>query len=447
MHYFGTRLSENISRRDPEGYLLCLNVPVARSGTQEYLPEELGLPEEHFSKLPERNAANLPSVTGTNANSTCHSERSRGISFIPVNRPPSEVFSPATIASFEGMPVTNDHPPESVDIANIHSLQMGHAHNVRRGTGDESDLLLADLIITDPRLIDLILSGKREISCGYTYELCLENGQYIQRRIRGNHIAVVDAGRAGPRVSIKDERSKRTTMKKSLTKLLARMAKDGDAETVAEFIEEMIEEKENTPGEVLEAPSEPNAEDPAPETPVTVEVPENREITIDNDLFAGVLERLDKLIALLTLPEPAADSDLSEEVAEVIEEVLESAEAAREDPAENLAEQVSEAVESILEPASSATLEENADECSEPETLETKDTLRAVLKAVRPALARMTPSQRQRVCGDIAANLRKSRKTGDSRVYASLASARKPKPDHKDLGKKIMEKRNPCYKG
>ena len=39
-----TRLPENISRREPEGYLLCLNVPVARTGTQEYLPEELGLP-------------------------------------------------------------------------------------------------------------------------------------------------------------------------------------------------------------------------------------------------------------------------------------------------------------------------------------------------------------------------------------------------------------------
>ena len=36
-------------------------------------------------------------------------------------------------------------------------------------------------------------------------ELCEENGQYIQRKIRGNHVAVVDTGRAGPRVSIKDE--------------------------------------------------------------------------------------------------------------------------------------------------------------------------------------------------------------------------------------------------
>ena len=93
MHYYGTRLSENISRREPEGYLPCLNVPVARTGTQDYLPEELGLPP--------------------------------GSSFIPVLRPEAEVFSPETIASFEGMPVTNDHPPEGVDTSNIRALQKG----------------------------------------------------------------------------------------------------------------------------------------------------------------------------------------------------------------------------------------------------------------------------------------------------------------------------------
>ncbi|MBP0974841.1 MAG: DUF2213 domain-containing protein, partial [Oscillospiraceae bacterium] len=58
-------------------------------------------------------------------------------------------------------------------------LQRGHAHNIRRGAGADSDLLLADLILTDPCLIDAVLAGKREISCGYTYELCEENGQYI----------------------------------------------------------------------------------------------------------------------------------------------------------------------------------------------------------------------------------------------------------------------------
>lgn len=153
MLYYGTKISDNLSRREPEGYLLCLNVPVARTGMQEYLPEELGLEPGSFS---------LPEPNGT----------------VPVHfpvqvfRPEEEVFSPETIASFEGMPVTNDHPPDGVDIDNIRRLQAGHAHNVRRGAGKESDLLLADLIITDPRLIDAILGGKREISCGYTYELC-----------------------------------------------------------------------------------------------------------------------------------------------------------------------------------------------------------------------------------------------------------------------------------
>ena len=268
MQYYGTRLSENISRREPEGYLLCLNVPVARTGIQEYLPAELGL---------------------------------TGNGLVPVSRPEEEVFSPETVASFEGMPVTNDHPPDGVDVFNIRALQKGHAHNVRRGSGEESDLLLADLIITDPGLITAILEeGKREISCGYTYELCEENGQYIQRKIRGNHVAVVDAGRAGARVSIRDhkaiEKKGDTHMKKSLSKVLARMAKDGDTETVAEIIEEMIAEN----------PGETGAEEP-----VTVEVPENREITIDEETLSGLLQRLDQLISLLTAglapAEPAAD--------------------------------------------------------------------------------------------------------------------------------------------
>ena len=98
MIYFGTRLSENISRREPEGYLICLNVPVARTGTQEYLPSELGL-------------------AWTDAR------------MIPVYRPEEEVFSPACIASFEGMPVTDDHPsaPDGVNAENIRFLQKGHS--------------------------------------------------------------------------------------------------------------------------------------------------------------------------------------------------------------------------------------------------------------------------------------------------------------------------------
>ena len=283
MHYYGTRLSENISRREPEGYLLCLNVPVARTGTQDYLPEELGLPPRTASggNLVGGNLTRNKQAPQCGAAPIESAELSPGPpGLVSVLRPEAEVFSPETIASFEGMPVTNDHPPDGVDIGNIRALQKGHAHNVRRGSGEESDLLLADLIITDPVLIDLIMDGKREISCGYTYELCEENGTYIQRKIRGNHVAVVDAGRAGPRVSIKDHKatiSERRTrsMKKSLSKILARMAKDGDIETVAEIIEEMIEP------EATETPAEAVAEAVAEVAPVVAAAAEEPEAVIE----------------------------------------------------------------------------------------------------------------------------------------------------------------------
>ena len=438
MQYYGNRLSENISRREPEGYLLCLNVPVARTGTQDYLPEELGLATGSFS---------LPSGPG---------------GLISVYRPEEEVFAPETLASFEGMPVTNDHPPDGVDVDNIRRLQMGHAHNIRRGAGEESDLLLADLIITDERLIDAILNGKREISCGYTYELAEENGRYIQRKIRGNHIAVVDAGRAGPRVSIKDKKPNErstSTMKKSLTKLLARMAKDGDVEAVAEFIEEMIEGEPETPAEAVAEVVEEVTEAVAGAVAEAVSgaiAPEGTEVTVDGDNVAGIIERLDRLIELLT-PVPAADEDPeelpAEEVAEVIEEVIEAVEAAEteeEIPEANAAEEVAEIVEAILEPDVSTTLEEVVEGDEDPEDPEEtcgNDALRAALNAAAPRLAKMSRKQRRKAAADIAARVKKARGMGSNRGYDRAASAKfqKGSAAYAALGKRIMASRNANY--
>ena len=438
MQYYGNRISENISRREPEGYLLCLNVPVARTGMQEYLPEELGL--------------------------------GSGPGFIQVYRPEEEVFAPETMASFEAVPVTNDHPRDGVDLDNIRRLQAGHAQNVRRGSGEEADLLLADLVITDERLIEAILGGKREISCGYTYELAEENGRYIQRKIRGNHIAVVDAGRAGARVSIKDHMGskgkapgapfpmkeytqnerRKGFMKKGLGKILARMAKDGDVETVAEFIEEMIgenaPEEETMNGRTAGTSAEENAE-----TPVIVEAPEAKEVILDEESATGIIERLDRIIELLS-PVPAGDEEpgnegsMAEEIAEVVEEVVEAAET-DEDATESEAGEVAEMVENILATEISTTLEEDEEaECATPEEAATQDALRAALTAVRPALSRMTRKQRQQVCADIAGRLYSKRKGSDRNTYAALSRASRRRPAHPmDLGKRIMAARNANY--
>ena len=433
MQYYGNRLSENISRREPEGYLLCLNVPVARTGTQDYLPEELGLAPGSFSF-----------ATGPGG-------------LVSVYRPEEEVFAPETMASFEGMPVTNDHPPDGVDVDNIRRLQMGHAHNIRRGTGEESDLLLADLIITDERLIEAILNGKREISCGYTYELAEENGRYIQRKIRGNHIAVVDAGRAGPRVSIKDHKCERSSvsMKKSLTKLLARMAKDGDVEAVAEFIEEMIEGEPETKAEAAAEAVEEVTEAVAGAVAEAI-APEGTEVTVDEDTISGIIERLDRLIELLTPAPAAADEEglCAEEVTEVIEEVIEAVEEAETEegiPEANAAEEVAEIVEAILEPDVSTTLEEVVEGDEDPEDPEETcgtDALRAALNAAAPRLAKMSRKQRRKAAADIAARVQKTRRKGANRGYDRATKPRSAKDSgnaYNALGKRIMAARNANY--
>lgn len=194
-YYTASRLSENMELT-PEGYLLCKGVPIARTGAMEYLPEE----------VPEDIAENASGPT------------------VLVYRDAGDVFSGATIASYEGKDVTIDHPDDFVTPENWKELTVGHAQNVRQGAGGESDLLLADLLIKAREAIDLILPPKpedggepreplREVSCGYDADY--ENvapGIGKQSNIIGNHIALVPHGRCGPRCAIKDkEMSKKKT--------------------------------------------------------------------------------------------------------------------------------------------------------------------------------------------------------------------------------------------
>lgn len=208
--YFGYTISPN-QMETVEGFLICRNVPIARTGEMEYLESELK-PDGSSSKM------------------------------VTVCRSPDEVFSEAALSSFEGKPVTDEHPPELLTPETYRQYSRGHAENIRKGDGEWEGCVVADLHIQDKELIQAVQDGKREISCGYECSYTEnEDGTYSQHDIRGNHIAVVTQGRAGKHVAILDSRKKakaavqperNETMKKNslFFKLFARAAKDASPE-------------------------------------------------------------------------------------------------------------------------------------------------------------------------------------------------------------------------
>ena len=128
-----------------------------------------------------------------------------GDGWVAVEREPTEVFRGDSIASFHGKPITDDHPYEMVTPDNYSTLAIGHMQNIRRGQNSHHDCLVADLLITTKRGIDLVRGGKRALSVGYDaqYE-SLGPGKAKQKNIVANHVALVDEGRCGPRCTILD---------------------------------------------------------------------------------------------------------------------------------------------------------------------------------------------------------------------------------------------------
>ena len=440
--YYATRISENISKREPEGYLICKNVPIARSGTQIYLAEELELNGD-------------------------------GDREVEVIRPEEEVFSKATIASFEGMPLTDDHPDEGVNVDNINYLQVGHVENVRRGTGDESNMLIAELFITNPEVIEKVLSGeKREISCGYNYELSEENGKYYQRQIRGNHIAIVDKGRAGHRVCIKDsfpKKGRRETMRKEktnrtgiLSRMFAAYARDAEPEEIAEAADA-----------IQEIAAEPVETDPdeAPKSATEASQQDDGE-----DILGAIMARLEAIEAKLnaTDEEPVEEDplekfegDLDEAAQEnpVPPQFVENGEDEEEGCAYPQEEQdEEEQLEAhYADPEVINEQDEDVDEViaennNEPISVDCRgrdrraiDATRAAIRAVKPFINSLPAAQRKKAADALVKSLRKTSgldATSKKNGYIAIKKARrtadseKRRQAEKELGDRIMAKRN-----
>ena len=207
----------------PEGFLLCEEVPLARTGVMLYGPDE------------------TPIKSGPDG-------------VVKIMREVNDVFTPETIASAQGKPVTNDHPDNDVTPENWRDLCLGTMLNVRRGTGVMDDLLIGDLLITTLDGIEAVRGGKTEVSLGYEADYDETGpGTGKQTNIIVNHIALVDQGRCGPRCAIKDSKPKsyrsKDMSKKSNRILDALMAafkaKDAaEVEQLAEEVKDSMEENE-----------------------------------------------------------------------------------------------------------------------------------------------------------------------------------------------------------
>ena len=159
------RISAN-KYKTPEGYLVCVDSVLARTGKQTYRKNEIFV--------------------------DCNDDTE-----IEVDRRPEEVFSEATLASFENKPITIEHPDEDVNTGNFKNLAVGFVRDIHRGKDNGQDVMLGTLVITDEEAISAVESGELlDLSCGYDCDI-EDSANPQQRNIRGNHVALCEKGRAG----------------------------------------------------------------------------------------------------------------------------------------------------------------------------------------------------------------------------------------------------------
>lgn len=162
-------INERLSKhrcKTPEGYLICTDAILARTGKQTYRKNEIFKDSDDETE-------------------------------IEVDRTEDEVFSPQTLASFENKPVTVEHPDEDVNVHNYKEYAVGFVRDVHRGEVNGQPVILGNLVITDEQTIQEIENGEHtDLSCGYDCDIA-DEANPCQRNIRGNHVALCEQGRAG----------------------------------------------------------------------------------------------------------------------------------------------------------------------------------------------------------------------------------------------------------
>lgn len=166
------------ARITADGYMVA-DVRCARTGIQTYRGYEVGKPD---------------------------------MKEVRIFRPEEEVFHADAMGSIAHRPITNDHPAEQVNASNWKRVAVGQTGD---GVVRDGGYVRVPVVVMDQAAIKDVQGGKRELSLGYDCNLdwtagVTNDGQpydAIQRNIRGNHLAIVDAGRAGHACRIGDKAS------------------------------------------------------------------------------------------------------------------------------------------------------------------------------------------------------------------------------------------------
>lgn len=131
-------------------------------------------------------------------------------------RRPEEVFNADSMASFELVPLLDEHHPEidfgAVTADNVQRIAVGAVGAAAQDKTDPN-YLSAPISVWKADAVSKVEGGKQELSCGYfcDREPAPPGAKYFdpvlnqdmsydfeQKNIRGNHVAIVAAGRAGP---------------------------------------------------------------------------------------------------------------------------------------------------------------------------------------------------------------------------------------------------------
>ena len=129
-----------------------------------------------------------------------------------VYRPAEELASQECVDSFKLIPWIDNHVMlGSEDAGLTPSEQKGVQGVIGQEVYFDGNTLKGNIKVFSEAMANLIANGKKELSCGYRCRYEYAPGvyegtayDYVQRDIRGNHLALVENGRMGPDVAVLD---------------------------------------------------------------------------------------------------------------------------------------------------------------------------------------------------------------------------------------------------